>query len=188
MWVRVNGRIIRVSPGQWFRDARTNRMRRAPVIEQPAQQPEEVPEEQPVQQEEEVAFDEQEEEEQEEVAEVLSNVRHTPYNPLPQLRDLQRIFRALTQERIDVLMVDFVDTSRCLLVVHGAEELIYNVEIRQFPRCSCMDRRYRGISCKHIMHALISIFAVDIDSHLLWQRSFTEREVHDIINPLIDVN
>lgn len=49
-------------------------------------------------------------------------------------------------------------------------------------------REYWFMKLHHIMHALISIFAVDIDSHLLYQRSFTEREVHDLINPLIDVN
>lgn len=178
--VRINGIMRNIDEGEWFRFMKNSRLQRAnnpkqtrsrvlePIIEENLV--DEVTEEEVDIEIDDVILDDIDEDED-------LDFRLTPFVEFILQRDLDRIIRAYTQPRIEILDYTQFNDFNFQFVVHGAYEEIYSIIIKRIPLCTCPDRIYRGVACKHIIHVLLFFFNLDVDNYLLYQRSYTFREL-----------
>lgn len=108
--------------------------------------------------------------------------RPTPYIQYPSKQNRDRIRRAIEQPRIKVIDVIFVNDFYRRFKVHGANALIYTVSISRKPRCTCLDKKYTRMLCKHILYVFIFVLSFSVDDEYLWQRSFSYAEVEYILS------
>eukprot|EP01006_Ploeotia_vitrea_P056329 TRINITY_DN68091_c3_g3_i1.p1 TRINITY_DN68091_c3_g3~~TRINITY_DN68091_c3_g3_i1.p1 ORF type:complete len:316 (-),score=23.45 TRINITY_DN68091_c3_g3_i1:136-1083(-) len=65
--------------------------------------------------------------------------------------------------------------------VLGSTGNVYDVDICQFPKCSCPDHQ-RGNLCKHIVFVFLKVLKVDEKSPIIYQKALLQSELKEIFD------
>jgi hypothetical protein len=96
----------------------------------------------------------------------------------------QRIERALSQRLYLLNQSDISTTNRLCRTydVLGSTGNVYQVEISQFPSCTCPDAE-RGNLCKHILFVYLRVLRCQSNSKIIIQKSLLQNELALIFGP-----